>query len=809
MLCRNNKIILTNKKNMNMKKTFWVLALFHFSIFNFQFAHAQQVVSDGFDHLQVSYKTVTPEVQHVAKNYDYTLLTLPGYTTAGEVGAPVLPVRSDIIEVPFCDDIVVTVENAVYDTIQLSQNSILYPLQPSRSKSDTSADKPLVFNEKVYETDAFYGLSLAEVEVMGVARDRRLAKLCYSPVQVNPVTGQVVVCRSADITVSYVAADVDGTVEHYRRYHTPAFSVGTTLNNLFSSVKQSGNQTIRMAIAVPNSLRCDAIERFANWKRRQGFLVDFLYYHEASSSNSALAERLKSLFDTASDAHPAPAYLLIVGDHNQIPAFNSQISSSGYYDVGSDHVTDLYFVTWTADDYLPDCYQGRFSATDTATLADIVNKTLLYERYAFDDDAYLARAALIAGEDNAQHSASGWSTDYAWVYADPTMDYIAYNYVNAANGFDQVFYYKNDTSYAPTGVTITGYCSATASASALRNLYNTGIGWINYSAHGDWNEWHKPSFTVTQVSVMSNNGMPSFMIGNCCLSNKFNKPTCFGEALLRKNNNAGAVAYIGGTNSTYWEQDLDWSVGVRTNISHTMSPTYNVNNLGTYDRLFHTHSEPFEEHVSTAGAMVYFGNLAVNASSPSSYTPNMKKYYWEIYELMGDPSLMPWMGRASDLPMALVSNGNTLTVTTQPHAYVALVDTASLRPLSAGHSDESGHLSIDLSSVSDMRGVLLSASAQNYKPYFRLFATDPLGIDSQLSAINAQLSIFPNPASDHVIISGLPVGSTVELYDATGRRILTLNSQLSTLNLQDLPSSLYLLRVCTPEGIIVRKIVKQ
>ena len=46
------------------------------------------------------------------------------------------------------------------------------------------------------------------------------------------------------------------------------------------------------------------------------------------------------------------------------------------------------------------------------------------------------------------------------------------------------------------------------------------------------------------------------MIGNCCLTNKFEKDVCFGEALLRKTNRAGAVAYIGGTNYTYWGEEL-------------------------------------------------------------------------------------------------------------------------------------------------------------------------------------------------------------------------------------------------------------
>lgn len=789
-----------------MKKIVLIAALLSPFAFHHSPCHAQSVAYDGFDRLQVAYKVPTPELQAEGSR-GFALLTLPGYTSGGEIGSPTLPVRSDIIEVPFCSSISVTVENAVYDTIQLSPDDIIYPLQPSRSKSDTARHE-LVSNGKVYETDAFYGLPLAEVEVMGVARDRRLAQLRFSPVQVNPITGQVVVCRSANVTVTYHNFDADRTREHYQLYHTPAFSVGTTLNSLFSSnyaTKQSGSNPIRMVIAVPNVLRCDAIERFANWKRRQGFMTNVVYYQDMGiSTNTALASYFTSLYDSASAAYPAPTFIVLVGDHNQLRAFDSRLPDADYWsnDPENDHITDLYFTTWTSGDNLPDCYQGRFSATDTTTLAAIVDKTLLYEQYSFADDSYLSRAALVAGEDNATHTASGWTADNAWVYSDPTMDYIAFNYINADNGYNDVTLYKNDTSYAPTGVTVTGYCSASNASATLRNLYNTGIGWINYSAHGDWNSWTKPSFTVNNANAMTNVGKPSVMIGSCCLSNKFDKSVCLGEALLRRANNAGAVAYIGGTNYTYWVQDFEWAVGARSNIRHNLPPNYDANKLGSYDRLFHTHGESFSAQAITMGAMLYYGNLSVNNSSAS--TANFKKYYWEIYELMGDPSLMPWLGRASDLGVSAHREGNTLKVSTVPHAYVALVGT-SLELIYASYADASGNLSIDLSSVADLSATFLSVSAQKYKPYTRFFASDPVGINGVDAS---KVTVYPNPATDHVTIDGLPVNSTVELYDAQGRlQFSSKGTEHLTLDTKRYAPGLYLLRIQTSSDIVVRKLM--
>ena len=76
------------------------------------------------------------------------------------------------------------------------------------------------------------------------------------------------------------------------------------------------------------------------------------------------------------------------------------------------------------------------------------------------------------------------------------------------------------------------------------------------------------------------NPQPLFYVNNCCKSNDFGG-TCFGEQLLRKPS-GGAVAVIGATNSTLWEEDFWWAVGPTT-IS--LTPSYDPIRLGAFDRL--------------------------------------------------------------------------------------------------------------------------------------------------------------------------------------------------------------------------------
>jgi hypothetical protein len=763
--------------------------------------HAQQVVTDDFDRLEVHYQT--PALAVDTKPLDGTkaiTLSLAGYDEGGLVGSPSLPMRTDIIVVPFCDSIAVEVTHATYDTLQLSpftsHLSPFYPLQPSRSKSDT-AMRPATIDADRYATDALWGMPMARVEVLGIARDRRLARLTFSPVQVNPVSGLVVVCRSADIVVRYLGSDAQATQDHFDRYYSPAFSFGNTLNTLVNTKDVRSTGVKRMIVVLGRNLgEGGRLADFINWKRRLGFRVD-LWHFSDYGSNTALANALKQLYEEGDDNGPVPNYVLLVGDHSQLPAFNSRLSNSS---VDNDHITDLYYASWTNDN-VPDCYLGRFSATDTNTLNTIIAKSMFYESYSFSDDSYLSRAALIAGEDNGWHSDS---YDNAWRYADPSMDYIAKTYVNAANGYDSVVYYKNNTEHAPEGVTVTGYCSDSETPDALRRFYDFGAGWINYSAHGDWDEWTKPRFKVSHANSMNNVNKPSFMIGNCCLTNKFEKNVCLGEALLRRANNAGAVAYIGGTNYTYWVQDFHWSVGVRSNISNAMDATYSPAHLGAYDRLFHTHGEDYTDFSITAGAILMAGNLSVASASTTS--TDMIKYYWEVYELMGDPSLVPWLGRARDLEVSGRIIEHDATVTSEPRAYVAFIDSVTLDVVYARFLPASGTANITLPDTVDIHRLLLAVTAQNRKPLITTLADSPLAINtSHLSPLT--FNLYPNPSSGNVTIA-VDTPAEVSIVDIYGRVIApeTTVSNLSPFTTHLTPG-LYLVRLRTADGIAVKKLI--
>ena len=113
---------------------------------------------------------------------------------------------------------------------------------------------------------------------------------------------------------------------------------------------------------------------------------------------------------------------------------------------------------------------------------------------------------------------------------------------------------------------------------------------------------------------------------------------------------------------------------MRIQSGHHQSPRTTRYHLGAYDVTFHDQGEAPEEWYVTQGQMVVGGNMAVEESSTSS---GQKMYYWEIYCLMGDPSLSVYFS----VPPALTATYPDVIPDrdldhgcrhTEPYAYIGL-----------------------------------------------------------------------------------------------------------------------------------------
>ena len=650
-------------------------------------AQSFQITQNSYQKVSISFTTGALSVENVSvPEGEFSAISLPDYGSSYVPGAPQLPQFCKLLQVPVCESVVATVVNAQYrdyDAVELGVSYPVFPTQISAAKNGTVP--PFAYDQTIYSTDAFYALPLVSVEKAGVKRDVALANVYVSPVQYNPVTQKFRIYSRVDVEFTFVNADMADTAA-LKKYSSPMFSLNQDLviNKMQSDRSEFQGTPIKYLI-IGNSMFADNedLAEFVAWKRRLGYLVEVAFTSDANvgTTTTSIKSFIQSKYDNATAQDPAPTFILLLGDREQLPAFNNQTNE--------DHITDLYYATLTGNDFLPDCYYGRLSATNNQQLSNQIEKILMYEQYSMPDPSYLGNAVLIAG------------TDASWAptHANGQVNYITSNYMNTSNPR-----YTNVMAHLYN-------CSS--QAAQIRAEVSNGSGWTNYTAHGGNDCWADPEFNVSQVYQLQNTNKYGLMIGNCCVSGHFNTPECFGEALLRAEKK-GAMGYIGASNNTYWGEDFYWAVGFRSNV--TANPVYSANALGMYDKLFHTHNEDYSVWVSTIGGIMTGGNMAIQSSSSGA-----KQYYWEIYHCFGDPSVRTYMGVPSTMPVnassVITTNSTSYEVHVAPYAYVAL--TSSGNHLFSAFADASGDVTFNFPSSLDPGEYELVALGQNYIPYFQ------------------------------------------------------------------------------------------
>ncbi len=424
---------------------------------------------------------------------------------------------------------------------------------------------------------------------------------------------------------------------------------------------------MRYMIVAPTDF-VEGLQPFVQWKRSEGFAVTEIY----SDTNSR--EVVQTLIDSywTIDGQ-TPDYLLIVGDAEQIHPYDGTTHPIGL----GGHVTDLYYAEHTGD-YLPDAMVGRWPVADTAALRAVVEKTLRYEKCVGLDTVALNRVLLVAGLEG---------TEPAPVTTNGQVYYAANRFSWAVPEIDTICY-RNPESNA-------------LRADILDDIAD-GASMVNYTAHCSINGWSHPAVNFDDIET-HDSSIPLFYINNCCLSNAFDE-NCFGERLLRKPQ-GGGVAVIGATNSTLWNEDYYWSVGPKYPFS--IQPEYDSLLLGAFDIWTDAlHSGSHREGI-TAGAIMTSGNMAV-----STFGSPYDKFYWEIYTLLGDPSLRPYVGTPHELYVSVCDSipvGSTeMFVSGSPGAKVSVVQGNKLLAMTTLDENGSRHVSLFMPVV-DTLPILVTA----------------------------------------------------------------------------------------------------
>ncbi len=613
----------------------------------------------------------------------FSRILVPGYARFGQFGNPELPVKSEMIEIPVNAEVTVNVTSFEVKEYSLNELGISYAIMPNQPPVPKTGEIPaFVYNKNAYKVNAFSQDPIASVEVLGVMRGVTIGRLDILPVQYNPVTRMIRVYEKLEVEVVFENADQAATISNKETFYShsfaPVFSSLLNFREPAAAARENMSKYPIKYVIVSDPMFADQLQPFIEWKIKKGFTVIEAYTNDPTvgTTTSQIKAYLQGLYNNATPEDPAPTYVLFVGDIAQVPAFTGEAAS---------HVTDLYYCEYT-DDYFPEVFYGRFSATNTSQLQPQIDKTLMYEQYTMPQPSYLDTVVMIAGMDG----------NFGPTHGNGQINYGTENYFNAAHGL-----YSHTYLYPESG----------SNAAQIRQNISDGVTYANYTAHGSPDGWADPSFTVAHIAALQNEGQYGLLVGNCCSTSEYQVGECFGEAIVRAANK-GAVGYIGASNSTYWDEDYYFGVGVGTIAGDP--PSYEETTLGFYDRMFHDHGEPFAEWYTTADQMIFAGNLAVTEGSPGS-----AEYYWEAYCLMGDPSLMIYFSEPPAMTVTydplLPLGSATFTVSTVPYAYVGLSMNGT--GLGAALADSDGLAVVELTSVPEPGNADVVVTAQNYQPF--------------------------------------------------------------------------------------------
>lgn len=653
----------------------------------------------------------------------FSSITMENTYPAGNVGEPSLPVVNKLIAVPFGANIAsLEVKSYNTTTYRLADYGIktVMPQQASVSKSQKPEDVKFAYSDKAYSAKSMSQRPIATIEMRGTMRGIQVGSLTINPVNYNPATNSIEVYNDIEVEVRYNDYDKSAAYNEFARTFSPYFataykSMFNWRDDVYQQHPDLWQAPVKMLV-IANRMFEECMQEWLAWKTMKGFYLDVNYTDQIGTSASAIRTFIQGKYAT-----DAPTFVIIFGDKNQVAA-----SATGNE---SHCVTDLQYMSVDNDDF-PDIYHSRMCAENVQQMQNIINKTLWYEKQQFEspssDISYLGKVLLIAGWDGTWNPRVG----------KPTIQYAMNYYYNAEHGFTNVYNWLQQPytgCYAPL---------------------NTGVGFVNYTAHGSNDSWADPQFTVSNVNNLTNQGMPFLAMGNCCEAADWGiSGTCFGEAMIR-NNMAAAYAYIGSCPSTYWWEDYYFGVGA-TNVTNQM-PTYEQTAYGCYDAIWN------DDEYNCVSAIPVIGNLAVCYAHANGYQGSVSdKYYWQSYHALGDGSVMPFRvtPTINDVNhMAIFPIGMpTFEVSAAPGSYVAISKDGVLHGTAL--VDETGVVNVPIEPITSGGDVTICVTGLDKIPYIQVVPAAALegpyiAVDSYAPANahvgeEANLSIvFKNVGSD-------------------------------------------------------------
>lgn len=593
-------------------------------------------VTEGDSYIDVTYNFTGAYMYNQVENgKTYTRIEMPDARVLDIKGEPALPYYNDLLAITSDTNVSVSIVKSAYKEYSVS-NTVL----PSLGNFTGNSDAPKLSKSKRYSVNSLYPSAIAKIENVNSFKNVPFASVAVYPVRVNPVTNKVRCYSSITYRLSYKSADVSKSLKSSLNSLAPLREAVSNPKALDAFGESSSSLRATAAaydyVIVTTSTYASAAKKMSDWKTMCGYRCTTLV--NTWSSAAAVKSALRNIY-----ASHIPDYLLIIGDHQDVPATYMTVKHDR---TDADSVVNFYsdnvYACANDRDYIEDVAKGRISVSTAAEANSVITKIINYEKAPTTDASFYNKVLSLAYfQDDMKNSTYDGKEDRWFV---ETAEYIKNDLESRGYTVDR-FYKKgyangvcparmNNGTSLPSELLD---CSSNwnRDISNLINSINNGRTIVYYRGHGSFYGLGSVGFNKDQAQSLTNSNKYPVFFNFTCLSGTFAEHAktnpCFSEYLLRMNN-AGAVG-VSGNSAVGW------------------SPTTEPLAKGVFSSIY-------DDKISSVGDALTRGLLIMGSSS--TYHEHMHK----VTHYFGDPSMEIWTDVPTCLNPTITKEGSNIRVKT-------------------------------------------------------------------------------------------------------------------------------------------------
>ncbi len=549
---------------------------------------------------------------------EYHSLSL-GEGTLQQVGAPALPIISELVAIPEGCQASVSVIEKKWKDISINQ---IFPFQQRKQGINT----PSVFQIDGNAYSVSFIPSILETDEEQIFQNVKNVGVHICPFKYHPTIDKLSILFEFTLRVDFTTQDGQNGVK-------VSLQEGNDKNGVFdnkvyfreglrSKSNDSQYDSYDYLIIVghnPVILNSQELKNFRIWKALKGFKTNVVSTSDIGMNIGDIKQYI------ATEYTKGVRYVLLVGDENSIP-------------VG--HIPSFYFpATYIDSDYWYGCMNGsgdwqadvaigRFSTTSAWDFRTMAYKTIRYESTPPLTDSVLLVAHKLAPFDYFGYQQCSQNIKF-YPYSEPVLFTTSY-------GADEIYYGDNATN-----------------ASVIQKI-NQGVPLVNYRGYGYPSYWGGEDGDDPNIGWNASGELFSYSEVNNMDSTSnavfFSVSANTGDILATNNmleaftrSTYGAVAFLGSTANQYPEANHFYDMWLFAKL--------------------------FDEEIYKLGDL----NISAHIDNINTYYHGMFKDNAFSYICGGDPALELWTAPPQSFGNVELNESNgTIIITTECNGYYSV-----------------------------------------------------------------------------------------------------------------------------------------